>query len=419
VSGEAAVGALGLLRLGASLLMDRLWRRSRADPGRVVCRWARSRSVRGADIPIRVLHRAYLLVAGSESSRGILDASPADDALPPGRSKREAMSFLAPRALTIAHGPDWARLREFHERVLAFDDRHPLAQRFLAQVRTAFTAPVHSREEVRAAMAQAMLGVVPGDADPRVSSDVHAMFQAVQSPVRRRLLGIRYRPIRRRLYAFLRNRVRQPPAADAGNLLDLARNSGPPTDEDEFIQQIPHWMFTFTGSGTDLLTRTLAMITARPAIHRRVLDELAAAGAPDQAATVGGLRYLESCLLETGRLFPPVRQTFHRSTDGDREIVHYFPLLNRDPALGAAVDAFRPERWLEPQQDPAAAASSLFLRGPRSCPGQALILFVCKAALARQLGEIGMRVQTTRLSTDPLPVTFPESEARFHPEAPS
>jgi cytochrome P450 len=416
VSGEASVGTLGLLRLGASLFVDRVWRRSRADAGNVICRWARARSVEGGDVFIHVFRRAYLLVASSNSSRVILDASPAADALPPGRSKREAMSFLAPRALTIAHGPDWVRLREFHERVLAFDEQHPLAQRFLAQVRAAFATPVRSGEDVRAAMAQAMRAIVPGDADPRVSSDVHAMFQAVQSPVQRRLLGIRYRPIRRRLYAFLRNRVRQPPAADVGNLLDLARTSDPPADEDEFIQQIPHWMFTFTGSGTDLLTRTLAMITARPAVHQRVLDELVAAGGPDQAATVGGLRYLESCLLETGRLFPPVRQTFHRSTDGDREIVHYFPLLHRDPALGAAVDAFRPERWLEPAQDPAAAASSLFLRGPRSCPGQALILFVCKAALARQLGEIGMRVQTTRLSTDPLPVTFPEADARFHPE---
>ncbi|WP_175628249.1 cytochrome P450 [Thioalkalivibrio denitrificans] len=405
-----------MLRLGSTLLIERLWRRSRADPGAVICRWARARSGRGGDIAVRIFRRAYLLVTSGESSRSILDPSPAKDGLPPGRSKRNAMSFLAPRALTIAPGQDWARLREFHERALAFDDGHPLAQRFLAQIRAAFSPPVRSSEDVRSAMAQVMLGIVPGVADPRLASDVQAMFEAVQSPVRRRLLGIRYRPIRRRLYGHLRSRVRQPLAADADNLLDLARNKDPPADEEEFIQQIPHWMFTFTGSGTDLLTRTLAMITSRPAVHRQALDELSAAGAPDQATTVGSLKYLEACLLETGRLFPPVRMTFHRSKDGEQEIIHYFPLLHRDPALGASVDAYRPERWLDPAGDAITGASSLFLRGPRSCPGQGLILFVCKAALAQQLGEIGMRVRTTRLSVDPLPVTFPESEAHFQPE---
>lgn len=95
------------------------------------------------------------------------------------------------------------------------------------------------------------------------------------------------------------------------------------------------------------------------------------------------------------------------------ETVHYFPLLQRDPELDASIDAFRPDRWLEPEPDPAVRASNLFLRGPRACPGEDLILFVCKAALARQVGEIGITVRPSRLGHDPLPVTFPAGEARF------
>ncbi|WP_369666515.1 cytochrome P450 [Thioalkalicoccus limnaeus] len=402
------------------LLVDRVQRRSDADPARVLCRWAGLQPVEDGTISVRTPGRRVALVVDGERSRQILDASPASGACPPGRLKRKAMSFLAPRALTIAHGEDWARLRAFHERVLDFDHRYPLAQRFLDRVRAAFAQPVHSPEDIRRAMGKAMLGIVPGDASREgLLDDVQALFEAVQSPVRRMLLGFRYRRVRERLYEDLRGRVRQGAAADPGDLMDLALQEQPPADEDELIQQIPHWMFTFTGSGTDLLTRTLALITARAEVHRRVRDELAGAGALDQAATLSALRYTEACLLEAGRLFPPAARTFHRSADDKTEIAHWFPLLHRDPALGDSVDAFRPERWLNVDHDAAADASLLFLRGPRRCPGQPLILFVCKAALARQLGEIGFGVRASRLSMDPLPVRFPLAKANFHPETPS
>ena len=186
-------------------------------------------------------------------------------------------------------------------------------------------------------------------------------------------------------------------------------------------------MFTFTGSGTDLLTRTLALVTSRAETRRRVLEEIAAAGAPDRAETVERLAFLNACLLETGRLFPPVTRTFHAAPNGAArdtahaaagggrgpESVHWFPLLQRDDALGPDVHAFRPDRWLTPEPDAAAAASNLFLRGPRACPGADLILFVCRAALARQLAELGVAARSERLARDPLPVAFPGREARF------
>jgi cytochrome P450 len=187
-------------------------------------------------------------------------------------------------------------------------------------------------------------------------------------------------------------------------------------------------MFTFTGSGTDLLTRTLALVSSREDARRRVLAEVAAAGPPDRAETIERLPFLNACLLETGRLFPPVTRTFHggapnggardaahEAAGGGRgpEYVHWFPLLQRDDALGPDVHAFRPERWLTPEPDAAAAASNLFLRGPRACPGADLILFVCRAALARQLAELGVAARSERLARDPLPVAFPGREARF------
>jgi cytochrome P450 len=174
-------------------------------------------------------------------------------------------------------------------------------------------------------------------------------------------------------------------------------------------------MFTFTGSGTDLLIRALALISSNPGVHHKVVSEVRAAGPLDRAETIEGLPYLQACLLEAGRLFPPVTKTFHAHASGGKDdtVVHWFPLLHRDERLGQTVNAFRPERWLGNALDAAAGESNLFLRGPRACPGMHLILFVCKAALARIIVEQRVAANLDRLASDPLPVSFPKRPPRF------
>jgi len=154
-------------------------------------------------------------------------------------------------------------------------------------------------------------------------------------------------------------------------------------------------------------------VTSRPDALAKAIDEVMSAGDLATVESVGRLKYIEACVLETGRLFPPVTKTFHRRVSENREIVHYFPLLQRDDRLGPTVHTFHPERWLMSHLDAPAAASNLFLRGPRACPGMDLILFVCKAAAARQLGELGLMARQESLAHDPLPVSFPKLEEPF------
>jgi len=257
-------------------------------------------------------------------------------------------------------------------------------------------------------MVKIVLGNAPG-ADP--ADDVTVLFGVVQSPIKRKLFGFLYKRRRDRLYKLIGRRWDGSASTAEQTLLSLARKSAPGLDRKTLLEQVPHWMFTFTGSGTDLLARTLMLVTSRPVVLRKVCEEIKAAGPGDQADTVGRLAYLEACVLETGRLYPPVTKTFHSrspKTGKQEEVVHYFPLLQRDDRLGATVHQFRPERWLEPTLDAAAQASNLFLRGPRACPGMDLILFVCKAAMARQVGELGVSLREERLADDPLPVSFPK-----------
>jgi cytochrome P450 len=182
-------------------------------------------------------------------------------------------------------------------------------------------------------------------------------------------------------------------------------------------------MFTFTGSGTDLLSRTLTMVLSRPEVRDRLSGEIASAGPIEQAETIGRLPYMESCLLETCRLFPPVTRTSHtaprggafgsRSLPAGAEIIQYFRVNYRDTGADTSADNFQPERWLDPKRNAHLAYPNLFLSGPRACPGKDLILFICKAALAVMLIRHRLTVSSPTLAADPLPFSFPADDVRF------
>jgi len=418
----ARAGVFDMLSLGATLGAE-LLKGSKSDPAAAHRRWADHVMKRdgGADIDVAIL--PIEMVGNRAHSNELLASAPDEGVVTPGHTKADAMRFLAPAALTIASGDAWRRLRPFHEQVLGTGGTHAFAQTFLFHIRAAFAAPVHNESDIRAAMGRAMIKIVLGDVNPRLdpARDVTKLFALVQSPVKRKLLGFLHRRRRDHLYDLIARKWEYLAESSEGSreetLLAIAAHVAPDTDRTSLLQQVPHWMFTFTCSGTDLLTRALCLITSRHHVRERVLDEIRGCGPIDKATTVERMVYLNACILEAGRLFPPVTKTFHerRAAPGGRarEYAHYFPYLQRDDSLGPTVHEFRPERWLEPTLDAAAAASNLFLRGPRACPGMDLILFVCKTAIARQVAELGVSARQERLARDPLPVSFPKVSGRF------
>jgi cytochrome P450 len=239
------------------------------------------------------------------------------------------------------------------------------------------------------------------------------------SPTRRVLLGRFQAARRRRFYATIRG---QWDHAATGSLVGRFRGLGVPPSR-ESLEQVPHWMFTFVLSGTDLLTRTLALIGSRPEVLRRARAEIDAAGRLGEAATIEELAYVEACVREAGRLFAPVTGTSHAAPRGadlnghripaGMRILHYFPMTQRNTAMDPTADDFVPERWLDPQSDAFRLYPNLFLSGSRECPGRDLIMFLCKSAIAIQVGRHGVRVEASSLRSDPLPYSFPKRQLRF------
>jgi cytochrome P450 len=426
VNGYPETTNLDLCRLGMRAAGEVLRHPRSFDMGLVLHEWLRQMTVRhrSPNVHLKLPVAPMLLVTDRELSRRVLAVPPRHDGYAAGTMKRKGMSYLAPHALTIAQDEDWTRLRPFNERVLCAGRPHEFQRVFLGHVRRAFAEPVSSVEDIRTRMGRAMLAIVFGEGvvPERLASEVRAVFGLVQNPVKRKLAGGRGKRRVGALYESLRRAWREGDGAAESSLLGLAKAARQGESVETLLQQIPHWMFTFTGSGSDLLTRGLALIGSRADVLGRVRGELPAAGPLDEPASIDAMRYLEACLLEGARLYPPVRFTIHRATaaddaDGTRippatELLQVFSLTQRDRSTDPTADDFRPERWMGSGSRAEAVYPNLFLSGARRCPGRDLILFVCKGAAAHLLHS-GLVVGTEKLAADPVPFSFPVRSLDF------
>ena len=388
-----STGFLDLVRLGAAIAGELLKRPGQFSPEAAVRNWARQTATRLAseNLILNLGVKKLLLVGSPELSRALLAEVPATARLSAGSLKRSAMGFLAPRALTISDDDDWCRRRTFNEGVLEPGRTHELAADFVRYTMEAFSRPVSSIADLRGAMGRTMLEVVfGGQAPAQLVDEIERLFGLVQNPIKRALTAPCAARLRERFYHTVRARWAEQRTSGAPSLLRMAYRAAGSLDSTELVEQIPHWMFTFTGSATDLLVRTLALISSQPDIRARVLAEVRAAASRDDTGAFEATPLLEACCIDAAHLYPPVTRTFHH-TGGDMvlagvripanmEIMHLFPLFT-----GGVVRVFDPDRWL--RSGTPVASFDPFLGGVRRCPGRTLILLVCNAALASLLSR--------------------------------
>jgi len=424
LSAPPSTGIVDLARLGFALAGNALRHPFTFNAEAVFREWARRAAAhRNSDnLMVNFLIKQLLLVGSAELSRQILAQPPSQEKFSTGSLKRSAMAFLAAHALTISDDQAWSRRRAFNEAVLEPNRRHEFAPQFVRYTLQAFAPPITGAADVRAAMGRAMLGVVfGGAASPQLVTEIEALFDLVQNPVKRALTAPFAYFKRARFYDALRALWQAQNDALKPSLLKMAGRSVTGLDDGEMLEQMPHWMFTFTGSATDLVTRTLTLITSTPSVQARVMAELAGAGPLDGPAFESApLPFLEACLVETGHLYPPVTRTFHRAALGatlngmqlapGTEIMHLFPLFTAD-LRGADAPSFNPDRWLA--ATPPIAAFDPFLGGARRCPGRSLILVVCKTALASLLLKHRLAVKAPGVAAASLPAQFPRRGLSF------
>jgi len=95
------------------------------------------------------------------------------------------------------------------------------------------------------------------------------------------------------------------------------------------------------------------------------------------------------------------------------EIWQYFPVRYRDTSIDPMANHFEPQKWVDSGDERREAYSNCFLSGARACPGEDLIIFICKAAIAILLGQDRARPGSGALARDPLPFMFPSGAVKF------
>jgi cytochrome P450 len=147
------------------------------------------------------------------------------------------------------------------------------------------------------------------------------------------------------------------------------------------------------------LAWVLRYVLARPDVHARICEEIAAFGDGEHVPGAADLPFLDATIKETQRLMPIIPMVGRRlhapATIGDRALpagVVAAPcmyLTHRRPDLWDEPAAFRPERFLGRRPTPYEFFP--FGGGNRACLGAAFASFEMKIVLARMLGRVELR----------------------------
>jgi len=145
------------------------------------------------------------------------------------------------------------------------------------------------------------------------------------------------------------------------------------------------------------LAWTLILLSQHPKAMAALVAEIDSALGGELATMdrIGALPRLDWTIKEAMRLFPPVpvqmRKAMRRTTlggeavdVGNRVVISAFE-INRDPAIYAEPDSFRPERWADIRPSP--FEYTTFGAGGHMCPGVMFGMQMMKVALATILSK--------------------------------
>ncbi|KAI0259303.1 cytochrome P450 [Gloeopeniophorella convolvens] len=160
-------------------------------------------------------------------------------------------------------------------------------------------------------------------------------------------------------------------------------------------------VLTFLGAGHETtasgLSWTLFLLATHPAAQAELRAEVAPifaahAARPDYRA-LKDLKVLDSVVMESLRLLPPVPMTLREAARGGwlegtyvpRGTLFQIPIRAINtwaPTWGPDAEAFRPARWLDGSAPARAGGMLSFLAGPHACIGRTMSISEMKAVLA-------------------------------------
>jgi choline dehydrogenase-like flavoprotein len=380
-----------------------LWLFSRYGAGRRTVRLLRElREKYGSDhLWLWFPMRRTLLVLAPETMEAVLvsDENAADPLL-----KKRALSRFIPDALVISSGGEWRNRRHFNEDALDSENRlHRHSQAFtqiVVQETNRLPGPAYDglpayelcwsdfRSLGERISQQVVLGA--GRLSPEIATQLARLVRS--SNVLLRHAGA-FSAFYGRIEAELAATAPETPCLMGDSSTALNRRGA--TDCSTRVPaQIGFWFFVLKDALALHVARTLALIAAHPNVQQRICQDVSRLAALTPA-DIDGLRYLEACIHEQLRLWPPVPMLMRRATrsfslrdqialEAGQQLLLHAGLYHRDPKIfGEFADRFAPDAALA-QGFP---VTYFFSRYRQSCAGRLLITFLLKATLASLLAR--------------------------------
>jgi len=300
--------------------------------------------------PYSILGRTVHIVFAEPYIRTLLDNSPFTYGV--GRLKHKFFQSFMPLNVGVSEGDAWVRRRKMNEHVLntAVDRNVPYT--YSTHLPTNF----HQFYE----LGQMMMGRIVFGVNSAVPPDVMNVFKEANN------IGIffsSHSPVSKCTYRRYRQYISSAYHHPSSNSLVSYIQNDTTLNEDEVLDQIPHWMFPIIGLFTGTIPRVLLLLFT----HRMfTTDE----------------RKLRRCILETLRLNNPVNSTFRTAlhdvsldkvySKGTQFLIINNPIL-RDPVIFPHPNEFIPDRWLDTDLENSYYAL-MFNQGPQICPGKDLVM---------------------------------------------
>ncbi|MBB4895287.1 cytochrome P450 [Streptomyces olivoverticillatus] len=406
---------------------------ARLDPGRRglrLMRVMRRRHGRGP-VVVRGTSGPTLLVLDAEDARQVL-AGPVEVYAVDTWEKVSGFATVQPEALIASHGRQRTARRAFNDAVLdAGRPVHRLAGHFLRIAGEEARALLGPRAEAGLSAGQVrdrvermgrrcFLGEAAAD-DEEFSRLLGELLAEANWLGARRWRAGRTRRTRRKM---MQRQARYLCDADPRSLTGLFRTAprGPETAPEG---QVAHW-FMALGSVHATVVQTLALLASHPQHHERAAAEVAAADRGHGARTAAGFEampYLQACVQDAARLWPPVPSLLRRTTaetrwrtavaPGGTNVLVPAAFHMRDGERIDYAHRFAPEKWLDGTAERDWAVSP-FGRGEARCSGTELVLqlatgFVAEFLRGGELAVAGVRLHPRR----PLPYSFDTSRLRI------
>lgn len=372
---------------------------------------------------VRIPVRKQALILDPEHIHRILDNTPEPFAIA-SSEKHAALSHFEPRHALISHYPERTGRRQFNEDVLEFGNAvHHLAKQFVSIINQEAGILIDdiAKKKNKSTLTwdnfvemwfRIVRHIIFGES-ARNAEEITDMAVELRSKANLAFLSPKNEDLRDRFLKTIEAHVNRAEQGSLAEVMVQAQEKMGIAPE----HQVPQWLFAFDPAAMTTF-RALAVLST----HQKQLKEAEKEIREDQ--TEGRhLKYLQSCVSDTLRLWPTTPMVLRQTTEetewdnglmpADTGILIYTPFFHRDSKTVPFANTFSPGIWLKDETSKRPFIP--FSEGPGTCAGKHLVLLVTSAMLKALLERSKFFLKNPdRLDPDqPLPGTLNHYSLEF------